>query len=177
MGIERVRLKHHTNAAFCWRSVIHPFLTDEQVAAGDRLKPAYYLLNSLYYYDIENNPESRYRDTDEAKEAVLRIYDMTYGEGTEYATLDDAYAAVTGYDVEEAKALFQAAAEKAIADGNYTAGQPINITCEATALQSLTTDYVNECQYLNEAIAAATETALSKKSTNSISRKGVKNNG
>ena len=121
------------------------------------LKPAYYLLNSLYYYDIENNPESRYRDTDEAKEAVLRIYDMTYGEGTEYATLDDAYAAVTGYDVEEAKALFQAAADKAIAYGNYTAGQPINITCEATALQSLTTDYVNECQYLNEAIAAATE--------------------
>lgn len=120
------------------------------------LKPAYYLLNSLYYYDIENNPESRYRDTDEAKEAVLRIYDIKYGKGAEYATLDEAYNAVTGYDVEAAKEHFQAAAAAAIADGNYTAGQAINITCEATALQSLSTDYVNECQYLNEAIAAAT---------------------
>lgn len=119
-------------------------------------KPAYYLLNSLYYYDVENNAESRYRDTDEAKEAVLRVYDMTYGEGTPYADLDAAYNAVTGYDVEKAHELFQAAVDKAIEDGNYTAGQPVNITCAAT-VAAISTDYSNENEHLNAYIAAATE--------------------
>lgn len=119
-------------------------------------KPAYYLLNSLYYYDIENNAESRYRDSDEAKEAVIRIYDVEYGEGKEYKTLDEAYQSITGYDVEAARELIQSAVDKAIADGNYTAGQKINLTCAATA-GGLTTDYNNENEHLNAYIAAATE--------------------
>lgn len=119
-------------------------------------KPAFYLLNSLYYYNIENDIESIYRNTDEAKEAVLRIYDIEYGAGKEYETLDDAYKSVTGYDVAKAKELIQAAVNKAIEDGNYTAGQKINITCAATA-GGLSTDYNNENQKLNEYIAAATE--------------------
>ena len=119
-------------------------------------KPAYYLLNSLYYYNIENDAESRYRDTDEAKEAVLRVYGIEYGEGKEYATLDEAYQSVTGYDVQKAHDLIQTAVDKAIEDGNYTAGQKINITCAATA-GGLTTDYNNECEHLNAYIAAATE--------------------
>ena len=119
-------------------------------------KPAYYLFNSLYYYNIENDAESRYRDTDEAKEAVLRIYDIEYGEGKEYATLDEAYQSVTGYDVQKAHDLIQTAVDKAIEDGNYTAGQKVNITCAATA-GGLTTDYNNENEHLNAYIAAAIE--------------------
>lgn len=120
-------------------------------------KPAYYLFNSLYYYDVENNPDSVYRNSDAGMAAVCNIYDVTYGEGGEYATLEEAYASITGYDVAAAKEHFQAAAAAAIADGNYTAGQAINITCQATALQSLSTDYVNECEYLNNAINTALE--------------------
>ncbi len=120
-------------------------------------KPAYYLQNSLYYYNIENDENSIYRNTTQAKEAVLRVYGIEYGEGKEYATVDDAYAAVTGYDVEEAKRLFEEAADKAIAEGRYTEGQAINITCYATAAQSLSTDYSNECQMLNDYFAKATE--------------------
>ncbi len=120
-------------------------------------KPAFYLLNSLYYYNVENDAESRYRDTDAAKEAVLRIYDVTYGGANDtYKTLDEAYDSITGYDVQKAKDLFQAAVDTAIADGNYTAGQKIALTCSATA-GSLTTDYTNENQKLNDYIKAATE--------------------
>lgn len=120
-------------------------------------KPAYYLLNSLYYYDVENDTNSVYRNTDEAKEAVLRLYGIEYGAGTAYETIDDAYAAVTGYDVEEARRIFEEVATQAIADGLYTEGQDINITCYATASQSLSTDYQTENEMLNEYIAEATK--------------------
>ena len=119
-------------------------------------KPAYFLFNYLYYTDIENDTESQYRNTTEAKEAVLRLYGITYGDGTPYATVDDAYNAVTGYDLEEAKALFQSVYEQAIADGNYTDGQLINITCMASAASSLTAQDIAQQDILNEFVAAAT---------------------
>lgn len=119
-------------------------------------KPAYFLLNSLYYYDIENNPESIYRLTTDAKEAVLRLYGIEYGAGKTYATVDDAYAAVTGYDVEAAKELFQAVYDQAIADGNYTDGQAVNITCMCSASATLTADDTRQQDLLNEFVTAAT---------------------
>ena len=119
-------------------------------------KPAYYLLNYLYYYDIENNPNSQYRNTKEGKEAVLRLYGIEYGEGKAYATVDEAYDAVTGYDLEAARALFQSVYEQAIADGNYTDGQAININCMASAASSLTTDDTRQQDLLNDMIGAAT---------------------
>lgn len=119
-------------------------------------KPAYFLLNNLYYYDIENNPESIYRLTTEAKEAVLRLYGVEYGDGKTYATVDDAYAAVTGYDVETAKALFQSVYEQAIADGLYTDGQEIHITCMCSASATMTADDTRQQDLLNEFVTAAT---------------------
>lgn len=119
-------------------------------------KPAYFLFNYLYYTDIEHDTESQYRNTPEAKEAVLRLYGITYGEGTSYATVDDAFAAVTGYDVETAKELFQAVYEQAIADGNYTEGQAINITCMASAAAALTAQDIAQQDLLNEFVTAAT---------------------
>ncbi|MCH5278810.1 MAG: hypothetical protein J1E60_03380 [Christensenellaceae bacterium] len=119
-------------------------------------KPAYALLNSLYYYDVENDNESVYRRTDEAMSAVCRLYGIEYGEGKEYANVEEAYASVTGYDVEAARALFQAVAEQAIAEGQYTEGQAINITCEATGAQSLSADDQKQQELMNEFVAAAT---------------------
>lgn len=86
---------------------------------------AYALLNSLYYYDVANDPASVYRNTDEAKKAITDLYGMEYGEGKTYKTLDEAYKAVTGLDVEKAKALFTSAYNAAIKDGTYTDGQEI----------------------------------------------------
>ena len=118
-------------------------------------KPAYFLLNNLYYYDIEHNTESQYRNTDEGREAVLRLYGVEYGEGTPYATAEEAYASITGYDVEGAKALFQQVYEQAKADGNYQDGQEIHIRCEASAA-ALAAEDTRQQEYLNDYVAAAT---------------------
>lgn len=120
-------------------------------------KPAYYLLNYLYYYDIANNTESQYRNTDVAKKAVLDLYGITYGEGGDYATVDEGFAAVTGYDVEQARELFQSVYEQAIADGNYTDGQAININCMCSAASALTADDTKQQDLLNQFVAEATK--------------------
>ncbi len=119
-------------------------------------KPAYYLLNSLYYYDIENNTESQYRNTKEGRDAVLRLYGVEYGEGKQYADDVEAYASINGYDVEQARALFQKVYEQAIADGNYTDGQKIHIRCEAMA-SAINAEASRQQEYLNDYVAEATK--------------------
>ncbi|MDI9521156.1 MAG: ABC transporter substrate-binding protein [Bacillota bacterium] len=126
-----------------------------QATAG--FKPAYYLFNYLYYTDIENDPNSQYRNSVEAKEAVLKLYGIEYGEGKEYADVDSAYAAVTGYDVEEARALFQSVYEKALADGNYTEGQAININARVSAAETMSPDDTKQQDLLNQMVAEATK--------------------
>lgn len=119
-------------------------------------KPSYSLYNNLYYYDIANDPTSIYRNSTYAKEAVLNLYGIEYGEGKTYATLDEAYASVTGFDLDEAKALFQSAYEQAIKDGNYTDGQPVNITCMASAATTMDADTTKQQDLMNQFVAAAT---------------------
>ena len=119
-------------------------------------KPAYFLLNNLYYYDIENNSESQYRNTEEAREAVLRLYGIEFGEGTQYPDSKTAYESVTGYDVDAAKALFQSVYEQAIADGNYTDGQLIKINCEASKA-AIGAEDTRQQEYLTEYVRVATE--------------------
>ncbi|MCB9498887.1 MAG: hypothetical protein H6687_03270 [Bacillales bacterium] len=89
--------------------------------------PAYSLLNSLYYYDVYDNPDSIYRNTDEAMQAIVDLYGIEYGEGKAYATLKDAYESVTGYNLTEAKALMAAACDELVAAGLYTEGEDIYI--------------------------------------------------
>ena len=115
-------------------------------------KPAYYLVNSLYYYNVAEDPTSVYRTTPEAKKVVLDLYGLEYTE----ETIDEVYETVTGYDVEAAKALFQSVYEQAIADGNYTEGQEIHIRCCASAASSLTAEDVAQQDLLNDFVAAAT---------------------
>ena len=97
------------------------------VTATAGYKPAYSLLNSLYFYDVYEDPTSIYRNTDEAKQAIVNLYGIEYGEGTPYADLDAAYASVNGYNLTEAKNLMKTACEELVADGLYTAGDPIEI--------------------------------------------------
>lgn len=75
----------------------------------------YGMLNYQYCY----NPFSGelYRDSEPAKKALVNLFEMTYGEGGEYATLDEAYEAMTGYDMEKAQELMKIAADKAIEAG------------------------------------------------------------
>lgn len=73
------------------------------------------LLNSRYIADVDNIIP--YRNYPQAKETLLKVYGLEYGEGKEYATLDEAYEALTGYDLDGARALFDSAYDQAIAEG------------------------------------------------------------
>lgn len=75
--------------------------------------PGFGLFNRLYLSDPEKGIV--YRDIDRAKQAMLTVYG---GNDVD---------AITGYDLEEARKLFQEAYEKAKADGNYREGDTIEI--------------------------------------------------
>ncbi len=120
-------------------------------------KPAYALFNSLYFCDAANNPSSVYRSTVSGKEAVLDLYGIAYGAGKEYADIDTAYAAVTGYDAGQAKKLFQSVYEQAKMDGNYIDGQMITINCMVSPADTLTPDEQMQETLLNQFLKAAAE--------------------
>ncbi|MBR7116449.1 MAG: hypothetical protein IKC87_01915 [Clostridia bacterium] len=100
---------------------------DEFALATEGYRPQYALLNDMYYYDIYDDPTSRYRDTPEAKAALCRLYGLSYGDGATYKTLDDAYRSITGYDIGGAEAEFKRAFEELTESGLYRAGEEIKI--------------------------------------------------
>ena len=75
----------------------------------------YGLLNYMYCYDPFTG--ALYRDSEPAKKALVELFDMSYGEGGDYETLDEAYEAMTGYNMEHAQQLMATAADKAIETG------------------------------------------------------------
>ena len=99
----------------------------EFVGATEGWLPAYSMLNSLYYYDVYNDPTSSYRNSAPAKQAICNVYGVEYGEGTPYADLDAAYASINGYNLTEAQALMKTACEELVAAGLYKEGDPIHI--------------------------------------------------
>ncbi len=112
-------------------------------------KPAFFLFNSLYYYDMANDPTSVYRDSSYAKKAVLDAYDVKYTD----ETVDAEYKKITGRDLEEAKELYKKAYDEAIKMGIYKDGQdvpleimvtPAEITPQHQKQQELMQKYVNE---------------------------------
>ena len=115
---------------------------------------AYSFINSNYYYDMENDPDSIYRNSDQAMQAIVDLYGITYGEGGRYATLEEAYRAVSGYDVAAAKEAFQAAYDEAIRTGIYTDGSAIKITIYNNAVSTQLTALGT---YLQTCIDDATE--------------------
>jgi len=88
-------------------------------------RPGHGILNYMYVYDPFTG--ASYRDNEAAKVALVETYGLTYGEGGDYATLDEAYAAMTGYDMEGAKAAMKIAGEKAITAGIWDGVAPIEI--------------------------------------------------
>ena len=83
------------------------------------------LLNNNYVY----NPFTgdAYRTSEAGKKAMVDVYGLTYGEGGDYATLDEAYDALTGYDMAKAQALMATAYDKAVEAGIYDGESPITI--------------------------------------------------
>ena len=100
---------------------------DELVGATSGYKPAYAIMNNLYFYDVYNDPNSSYRNSDPAMQAICNLYGVEYGEGKAYATLKDAYQSINGYNLTEAKALMATACTELVEAGLYVAGEPIVI--------------------------------------------------
>jgi len=110
------------------------------------------LLNELYCYNPFTGES--YRANDHAKAGLLRVFDVTYGEGGDYETLDEAYEALTGYDVEKAQALMQTAYDKAVAAGIYDGESDIQIEFRVYQSDEI---YVKMFTYLDEHLKAACE--------------------
>lgn len=104
------------------------------------------LLNSMYYYDVENGKV--YRESIQAKEAILNAYGATknadgswkVGETT-YTDIEDALDATTGYNLTLARQLVEKAIAQAKTDGKYSDGEEIILTY-GIETQSADTDRV-----------------------------------
>ena len=83
------------------------------------------MLNNIYTY----NPFTgeNYRESVAGKDALTKVYGVTYGEGGDYATLDEAYDALTGYDMAKAQELMAIAYDKAVEAGIYDGESAITI--------------------------------------------------
>lgn len=104
------------------------------------------LLNSMYYYDVENGKV--YRESIQAKEAILNAYGATknadgswkVGENT-YTDIEEALDATTGYNLTLARQLVENAIAQAKKDGKYSDGEEIILTY-GIETQSADTDRV-----------------------------------
>ena len=119
----------------------------EYTAAGTG---GYGILNYMYCYDPFSG--ALYRESEPAKKALVELFDMTYGEGGDYATLDEAYDAMTGYNMEYAQELMATAADKAIAAGIWDGES--NITLDIRVYNS-DTIYVQMYNYFKAQLAEA----------------------
>ncbi len=81
------------------------------------------LFNMYHYYDIEHG--KAYRNEDVAKQVICEVYGVDV---SEFDSLDDAYAAVDGYDLTLARELVRTAYEKAIAAGTIDADDNVVLT-------------------------------------------------
>ena len=115
------------------------------------------LFNDLYYYDINNDMNSVYRKSEQGMRAIVEHYGLAYGEGKEYSSLQAAYASITGYDVNKAKALFQETYLQMKADENYTDGQAIKLNCVCSQQATLSEEKISQQNLLNSYIQEATK--------------------
>lgn len=117
---------------------------------------AFGIIGDPYIYDPETG--ARYRDTDQAKEALCKFYSVNIDD---YDSIDDAAASITGYDPVKAKELFTAAFEEALAagyvtdaDGDGKCDQTVQIEYCLSSDSDFMTKTIN---YLNEKITDVTK--------------------
>ena len=108
------------------------------------------LINELYCYNPFTG--AYYRQNDYAKAGLLKVFDVAYGEGTDYATLDEAYEAMTGYDMPKAQALMKVAYDKAVEAKIYDGESPVEIEFRVYQSDEI---YVKMFTYLNEHLQEA----------------------
>ena len=87
------------------------------------------LFNSMHYNDVANG--GVYRNSDDAKRVLCEVYGVDVAN---YASLDDAVNAVTGYNVDLSRQLVTSAYEAAKAAGDITDSDKIKFTFGSGAI-------------------------------------------
>lgn len=91
-------------------------------------QPAYTLLGQPYVYKLGNDGKADvFRESQAAMEAMCLMYEVSWGKNGTYATLEEAYASITGSNMEQAKALMAQACEELQVSRIYTPGEPIHL--------------------------------------------------
>ena len=98
----------------------------------------YGLFNSMHYLDVANGIV--YRSTEDAKKVLCDVYNVDI---TKYETLDKAVDAITGYDLDAARALVDKAYDAAIAAGDLKATDVVSITMGSGAINEVVTRRFN----------------------------------
>ena len=112
--------------------------------------PGYGILNSMYIFDPYTGQS--YRDTEAAQNALVQLYDLTFGEKGDYPTLGDAYTAITGFDMELARQYMQLAYEETTASGLYDGHSPISLQLSVYQSEDI---YVQMYHFLRDALTSA----------------------
>ncbi|MBQ8657516.1 MAG: hypothetical protein IJ506_00085 [Clostridia bacterium] len=120
----------------------------------------YGLLNTMYVFDPTTGQS--YRSTDEGRHALCKLYGIDYGTGAKYAGLDEAYEAITGYNLKEARAEMQKAYDYATTHNEkgevvssgalYNGKTPVRIDM---VVYSADETYAQMFNYLNASVKAA----------------------
>lgn len=115
----------------------------------------YGIIGNAYVWDVDTG--ALYRDTDQAKQALCNAYSVDV---SEYASLDEAVASITGYDPEQGKVFYGEAFTKALEagyitdeDGDGISDQTVRIEYCISADSKFMTQTID---YLNEKMAEVT---------------------
>ncbi len=92
-------------------------------ACGTAAQPAFGIFNEMHYYDVANG--GVYRHTDEAKQILCDTYAVDV---SQFGSLDEAVDSITGYNLEEARKLVDAAYQQALADGMISPDDRVVLT-------------------------------------------------
>lgn len=122
------------------------FDRNRYVSATQGNNPEYTLLNKLYFYDIYNDPQSSYRNSETAMREICKMY------GVEYSP--SAYASITGYDLSRARELMKTAYRELTEAGLYRQGEEIVIRI-AWSKGALSSDDNKQINLLNQFVNSA----------------------
>ena len=110
------------------------------------------LFNSMHYYDVANG--GVFRNTDEAKKVLCEVYAVDWTDTAMYPTLDDAVAAISGYNLAAAKELYTSAYNAALAAGDIKEGDIVKLTFGTGAVNDVIT---RRYEYIKAALIKAVE--------------------
>ncbi len=108
------------------------------------------LLNQMYIYDPFSG--ASYRDTEGAMGALVGLYGLKFGGDEKYGDLEEAYDAITGFNIDQAREYMKKAYDECVADKSYDGQATVEI--EMLVYQS-DDIYVQMFNFLNDALKDA----------------------